>query len=49
MSATDQRAPDSVVRGAFRELVKQAHGDQGDSDEWDVSELKRARDALLDV
>ena len=41
-------APELVVKGAFRELVKEAHGDQGGSDEWDVSELKRARDELLD-
>jgi len=40
-------APEPVVKGAFRELVKEAHGDQGGSDEWDVSELKRARDELL--
>ena len=42
-------APDLVVNGAFRELVKEAHGDQGGSDQWDVSELKRARDELLDA
>ncbi|WP_199239158.1 hypothetical protein [Halorubrum sp. CGM4_25_10-8A] len=41
-------APDPVVKGPFRELVKKEHGDQGGSDEWDVSELKRARDELLD-
>jgi len=43
-------APDAepaVVRGAFRELVKQAHGDVGGRDDLDVDELKRARDALL--
>lgn len=41
-------APDPVVKGPFRELVKEAHGDQGGSDEWDDSELRRARDELLD-
>ena len=40
-------APAPAVKGAFRELVKEAHGDQGGSDEWGVSELKRARDDLL--
>lgn len=40
-------APDHVVKGAFRELVKEAHGDQGDREGWDVSESKRARDTLL--
>ncbi|GAB7010446.1 J domain-containing protein [Halorubrum trueperi] len=41
-------APDPVVKGAFRELVKEAHGDQGGSEKWDVGELKQARDELLD-
>jgi hypothetical protein len=41
-------APELVVKGAFRELVKDAHGDQGGNEEYDVAELKRARDALLD-
>ena len=40
-------APEPVVKGAFRELAKEGHGDQGDSDEYDVQELKRARDAML--
>ncbi|MDB2283676.1 hypothetical protein PM038_00100 [Halorubrum ezzemoulense] len=40
-------APEPTVKGAFRELVKDAHGDQGGNDEYDVAELKRARDALL--
>ena len=40
-------APAPVVRGAFRELAKEAHGDQGGNDAYDVSELKRARDELL--
>jgi hypothetical protein len=40
-------APEPVVKGAFRELVKDAHGDQGGNDDYDVAELKRARDALL--
>lgn len=42
-------APDPTVKGAFREFVKEGHGDQGGNDKYDVSELKRARDALLDV
>jgi hypothetical protein len=41
-------APEPVVKGAFRELVKEGHGDQGGNDEYDVSELKRARDAILE-
>lgn len=41
-------APDLVVNGAFRELVKEAHGDQGGNEKYDVRELKRARDELLD-
>ncbi|MFY4816197.1 J domain-containing protein [Haloarcula sp. AONF1] len=40
-------APEPTVTGAFRELVKDAHGDQGGNDDYDVAELKRARDALL--
>ena len=40
-------APAPVVRGAFRELVKEAHGDQGDNENYSVSELQEARDALL--
>jgi hypothetical protein len=40
-------APDPTVKGAFRELVKEGHGDQGANDEYDVSELKQARDELL--
>ena len=40
-------APDPVVKSVFRELVKEAHADQGGNDEYDVSELKWARDALL--
>jgi len=40
-------APEPTVKGAFRELVKDAHGDQGGNDAYDVSELKRARDAML--
>jgi len=42
-------APDVVVRGAFRELVKEAHADQGGNDAYDVSELKQARNVLLDA
>ncbi|OYR80695.1 molecular chaperone DnaJ [Halorubrum sp. E3] len=41
-------APEPTVKGAFRELVKDAHGDQGGNDAYDVAELKRARDAMLD-
>jgi hypothetical protein len=40
--------PEPVVMGAFRELVKEAHGDQGGNEAYDVAELKQARDALLD-
>lgn len=40
-------APDPVVTGAFRKLVKEAHGDQGGNEEYDVSELKQSRDKLL--
>ncbi|CAL92427.1 J domain-containing protein [Halorubrum virus BJ1] len=40
-------APEPVVKGAFRELVKDAHGDQGGNDEYNVSELKQARDELV--
>lgn len=40
-------APDPVVEGAFRELAKEGHGDQGGRAEYDVSELKQARDAML--
>lgn len=43
----DPDAPEPVVRGAFRELTKAAHGDGGDDDAYDVQELKQARDALL--
>jgi len=42
-------APEPTVMGAFRELVKEAHGDQGGNEEYNVSELKRARDAMLDA
>jgi len=35
-------APDVVVRGAFRELVKEAHADQGGNDAYDVSERVEA-------
>ena len=41
-------APDPVVKGAFRELVKDAHGDHGGNGEHSVAELKNARDALLE-
>ena len=41
-------APDAVVKGAFRELVKDAHADHGGNGEHTVSELKSARDTLLE-
>lgn len=41
-------APELVVKGAFRELVKEAHADQGGNDEHNVAGLKQGRDALLD-
>jgi len=41
-------APEAAVKGAFRELVKDAHGDHGGNGEHSVSELKDARDALLE-
>ncbi len=40
-------AREEVVRGAYRELVKAAHGDQGADRDLDVQELQRARDELL--
>lgn len=42
-------APEPTVMGAFRELVKEAHGDQGGNDDYDVAELKEARDELLEA
>lgn len=39
-------APDAVVKGAFRELVKQEHGDHG-GDGKNVDRLKEARDEML--
>ena len=39
--------PDPVVKGAYGELVKDAHGDQGGKDAYDAGELNQARDALL--
>jgi len=41
-------APEPAVKGAFRGLVKEGHADQGDNENYDVSELKQARDELLD-
>jgi len=41
-------APDPVVKGAFRELAKEGHGDQGADDRYDVAELKQARDEMLE-
>lgn len=40
-------APEPVVKGAFCELVKEARGDPGGSEQWSVSKLKQARDELL--
>jgi len=43
-------APDAsepVINGAFRELVKEAHADQGGRNDLDVNELKDARDTML--
>jgi len=40
-------APEPVVKGAFRELVKEAHGDQGGNGAYSVTDLKQARDELL--
>ncbi|WP_231183548.1 J domain-containing protein [Haladaptatus sp. DYF46] len=40
-------APDAVVRGAFRELVKERHPDHGGS-EREFTRLKRAREVMLD-
>lgn len=42
-------APEPVIHGAFRELAKEGHGDQGGSEEYDVQELKEARDELLET
>lgn len=41
-------APAPVIKGAFRELAKEGHGDQGGDERYDVAELKRARDELLE-
>ncbi|WP_049979350.1 J domain-containing protein [Halolamina rubra] len=41
-------APEPVIRGAFRELAKEGHGDQGASEKYDVQELQQARDELLE-
>ena len=41
-------ASEATIQGAFRELVKRAHGDHGSNGEHSVSELKNARDALLE-
>lgn len=41
-------APDPVVVGAFRELTKEGHSDQGDNPEYDVEDLKWARDQMID-
>jgi hypothetical protein len=35
--------------GAFHELVKEVHSDQGGNEAYDVAELKQARDAFLDA
>lgn len=41
-------APAPVVKGAYRELVKEAHADQGDRDDLSVQEIQTAREAMLD-
>lgn len=41
-------APEPVINGAFRELAKEGHGDQGGSEKYDVQELQQARDELLE-
>ena len=41
-------APEPVVIGAFRELVKEGHADGGGAEEFDVDEIRKARDAMLD-
>jgi len=41
-------ADPAVVKGAYRELVKEAHGDQGDRDDLDVAELRRAKEKMLE-
>jgi len=41
-------APEPVVHGAFRELVKTAHPDAGGDSEYSTRDLKEARDALLE-
>jgi len=41
-------ADPAVVKGAYRELVKEAHGDQGDRDDLDVAELRQAKEKMLD-
>ena len=41
-------APDAVVNGAFRELVKNAHPDAGGNSEYTPKTLKEARNALLE-
>ncbi|OTF01855.1 MBL fold metallo-hydrolase [Halorubrum sp. SD683] len=43
-----QDAREESIRGAYRELVKAAHGDQGDDRDLDVQELQEARDAMLE-
>ena len=40
--------PDPVINGAIRELAKEGHGDQGANPEYDVAEIKQARDEMLD-
>jgi len=40
-------APDAVINGAFRELVKNAHPDNGGDSEYTPQTLKEARNDLL--
>jgi len=41
-------APEPVIKGAFRELAKEGHGDQGADERYDVAELKEARGEMLE-
>lgn len=43
-----QDAEPAAIKGAFRGMVKEAHNDSGDRTDLDVSDLKEARDALLE-
>ncbi len=45
--SVSEDAPEPVIKGAFRELAKEGHVDQGADERYDVAELKEARDAML--